>query len=115
MKIDATDQILGRLASSIAKILQEKNKVSFRPERDISNEIIEVKNIRGIKVTGKKLKDKIYYRHSGHPGNLKSITLGKLFEKDPAKVLKLAVLGMLPKNKLRDRRMKRLRITTKKL
>lgn len=111
MKIDATDKILGRLASEIAKILQGKNKPDFRPEKS-GEEIVEVINVNKIKFTGKKFKKKIYYHHSGYPGGLKKITLEELFKKDPKEVLKRAVFGMLPKNKLRKERIKRLRISS---
>jgi len=109
MQIDATNKVLGRLASEIAKILQGKHKVNFRPERN-TDEIVEVKNVDKMKITGKKLKTKVYYRHSGYPGGLKRITLEELFNKDPGEVLRRAVLGMLPKNRLRKKRIKRLRI-----
>ncbi len=109
MRIDATNKVLGRLASEIAKILQGKHKPNFRPDKS-GDEIVEVENIDKMKITGKKLKNKVYYRHSGYPGKLKKITLEELFHKDPGEVLKRAVLGMLPKNKLRKKRIKRLRI-----
>jgi len=109
MKIDAANKTLGRLASEIAKILQGKHKPNFRPEK-AGEEIVEIENVDKIKVTGKKFKNKIYYRHTGYPGGLKKITLGELFEKHPGEVLKKAVLGMLPKNRLRKQRIKRLRI-----
>lgn len=107
MKIDATNKTLGRLSSKISKILQGKHKVNFSPEKT-SKEIVEVKNVDKIKISGKKLQQKIYYRHSGYPGGLKKITLKELFKKKPNEVLKRAVFGMLPKNKLRKRRIKRL-------
>lgn len=109
MRIDATNKILGRLASEIAKILQGKHKANFLPYKKCK-EVIEVVNVDKIKITGKKLKDKIYWRHSGYPGGLKKVTLKELFEKDPGEVLKRAVLGMLPKNRLRRQRIKRLKI-----
>ncbi|PIU42907.1 MAG: 50S ribosomal protein L13 [Parcubacteria group bacterium CG_4_9_14_0_2_um_filter_35_11] len=109
MKINATNKILGRLASEIAKILQGKDKPNFRPEKS-GKEIVEVENVDKIKVTGKKLKEKIYYHYSGYPGGLKTITLEELIKKNPAEVLKRAVLGMLPKNRLQKQRIKRLKI-----
>lgn len=108
MKIDATNKFLGRLASEIAVILQGKNKASFRPER-VTDEIVEVKNIDKIKISGKKSKQKIYYRYSGYPGGIKKISFEDLFKKNPPEVLKKAVYGMLPKNKLRKPRMKKLK------
>ena len=107
MKIDATNRPLGRLASQIAMTLQGKDRATFRAE-SAGEEVVEVENITKMKITGKKMKDKIYYRYSGYPGGLKEITLGELFAKDPGEVLRKAVLGMLPKNKLRKSRIKRL-------
>ena len=107
MKIDATDKVLGRLASEIAIFLQGKNSPNFKLEND-SNEKIEIINVGKIRFTGKKMENKVYYRHSGYPGGLKKIILKDLFAKDPKEVIKKAVLGMLPKNKLRQKRIKRL-------
>lgn len=109
MKIDATNKSLGRLASEIAKILQGKHKANFKAYK-AGDEIVEVENIDKIKITGKKLKQKVYYRYSGYPGGLKQTTLEELLKKDPGLALKKAVLGMLPKNKLRKERIKRLKI-----
>ncbi|MCZ2845879.1 MAG: 50S ribosomal protein L13 [Candidatus Bathyarchaeota archaeon] len=109
MIIDAKDKTLGRLASKIARILQGKHKPSFRPEK-VGDEMVEVENIDQMKVTKRKLQDKIYYRYSGYPGGLKKITLGELLEKNPGEVLKKAISGMLPKNRLRKQRIKRLKI-----
>jgi large subunit ribosomal protein L13 len=107
MKIDATNKTLGRLASEIAIILQGKNKANFQAYK-AGDEIIEIENVDKMKVTGKKMNQKVYYRYSGYPGGIKKITLGELFEKDPGLVLKKAVWGMLPKNKLRKERIKRI-------
>jgi large subunit ribosomal protein L13 len=109
MKIDAENKVLGRIASEIAKILQGKHKPNFRPEKP-GEEIVEVENIDRIKITGKKFKDKIYYHYTGYPGGLKKDTLEELFKKNPGEVLKRAVFGMLPKNRLRKQRIKRLKI-----
>ncbi|MBC7074155.1 50S ribosomal protein L13 [Candidatus Parcubacteria bacterium] len=106
--IDATGQSLGRLASKIAYLLQGKHKPNFDPSKD-EGPIVVVKNIDKIKFTGKKLDKKKYYFHSGYIGGLREFTLKEMLKKDPKKVLKLAVLGMLPKNKLRKRRIKRLK------
>lgn len=107
--IDATDQILGRLAVDVATKLRGKDKPSF--ERHLlSGEPVTVINVEKIRVTGKKLHDKKYYRHSGYLGNLKSVTMGELMEKNPQRVLQLAVSGMLPKNKLRKVWLKNLTI-----
>lgn len=107
MKVDATNKTLGRLASEAAKVLQGKHKPNYQPHLS-GDESVEISNVDKIKLTGKKMEQKVYYKHTGYPGNLKSITLEKLFEKDPQRVVELAVKGMLPKNKLRDRNMKRL-------
>lgn len=108
--IDANGQIVGRLATQIAHLLRGKNKVNFNYNTDCGD-IVEVVNIRQIKTTGKKMEQKIYYRHSGYIGNMKQETMAKAFEKDPSKILKLAVSRMLPKNKLRAPMLKRLTIT----
>jgi len=107
-KIDAKGKVLGRLATEIASLLQGKNKPDFEPHRDSGGEVL-VSNADQIKVTGKKAKQKIYYHHSGFPGGLKEVPFKKLFERAPGEVLKHAVYGMLPKNKLRDKRIKRLK------
>ncbi|MCK4781948.1 50S ribosomal protein L13 [Candidatus Parcubacteria bacterium] len=107
--IDATDKILGRLATEVAVLLRGKHKPEFVPYKDIGDFVI-IKNASQIKFTGKKMKQKIYYQHSGYLGSLKEISLEKLFEKDPAEVFKKAVWGMLPKNKLRPEQIKRLKI-----
>lgn len=109
--IDATGKILGRLATQIAVLLRGKNKPDFVPNQDIGDFVV-VKNIDKIKFTGKKFDKKFFYRHTGYLGGLKKIPLKKLFEKDPVKILKRAVFGMLPKNKLRVKQIKRLKITS---
>lgn len=106
--IDATGQSLGRLAVKIANLLLGKHKRNFDPSKDMGDVVI-VKNVEKMVFTGKKLEKKKYYWHSGYPGGLKERTLEELFKKDPKKVLKMAVLGMLPKNKLRKKRIKRLK------
>ena len=106
--IDAKNKILGRLATEIAVLLRGKNKPDFVPYKDMGDFVV-VKNTDNIKVTGKKLEQKIYYRHTGYLGGLKKTPLKKLFKKDPAEVLKKAVFGMLPKNKLRAKQIKRLK------
>lgn len=107
--IDATGKVLGRLATEVAILLRGKNKPDFAPNNDIGDFVV-VKNINKIKITGKKLEGKIYYRHSGYLGGLKETPMNKLFKEDPVKVFKMAVFGMLPKNKLRDKQIKRLKI-----
>lgn len=108
--IDATNKVLGRLASQIAILLRGKHKPDFRPNQDVGDFVI-IKNVSKIRFTGKKMEKKKYYRHTaGYLGALKEIALKKIFEKDPAEVLRKAVYGMLPKNKLRAQQIKRLKI-----
>ena len=106
--IDAKGQVLGRLASNIAFILQGKRNNNYTPFFH-SNIQVWVKNIEGIKITGNKLEDKMYYRHSGYTGNLKSFRMKELMEKNPKQLLELAVKRMLPKNKLAQKMLKSLK------
>ncbi len=106
--IDAKGRVLGRLAVEIALLLRGKNKPDFAPNKDDGGFVI-VKNVEKMGFTGKKLDQKMYYRHSGYLGSLKETPLKKLFAKDPQEVLKIAVFGMLPKNKLRAQQIKRLK------
>lgn len=108
--IDAANKPLGRLATKIATLLRGKHKPDFVPYKDMGN-FVMVKNVDKIKITGKKLKQKIYYRHSGYPGGLSGAPMEKVVaEKGFGEVLRKAVWGMLPKNKLRARQIKRLKI-----
>lgn len=97
--VDANGVVLGRLASEVAKRLRGKHKPEFTPHCD-TGDFIVVTNAEKIKVTGNKLKQKIYYRHSGYPGGLKETTLEKMLATKPVRVIELAVKGMLPKNSL---------------
>jgi len=106
--IDVADKILGRIAVDIALLLRGKSKPEFALNKDVGD-IVIVKNIKKIKVTGKKADNKMYYHHSGYMGGLKATPYKKVFEKDPRKVLISAVFGMLPKNKLRSKQIKRLK------
>ncbi|MBQ7074925.1 50S ribosomal protein L13 [bacterium] len=108
-RVDATGITLGRLATDVAKKLMGKDKSYYSDFRDAGSFVI-VENVDKIIVTGNKLKDKVYYTYSGYKGNVKSITLAELLLKNPSKALWYAVRGMLPKNKLRDFRMKRLKL-----
>jgi len=101
--IDAKGQVLGRVASRIAQILSGKNKVEFSPNQVISDRVVVI-NAAQVKVTGNKAQDKIYYTHSNFPGGLKSQSFEQRMAKHPSKVLVEAVRGMLPINRLRDRR-----------
>jgi len=107
--IDATDKVLGRLAAQIAILLRGKHKPDFVPYKDMGD-FVNVKNVNKLKFTGKKIEQKKYYRHSRYWGGLKEISLKKLFAESPAEVLKKAVYRMLPKNKLRAKMIKRLKI-----
>ena len=97
--VDATDMTLGRLAAEVAKVLRGKNKPTFTPHIDTGDYVIVV-NAEKIKVTGKKLDQKIYYRHSDYVGGMKEATLREMLAKKPEKVIELAVKGMLPKGPL---------------
>lgn len=97
--VNAEDKVLGRVATQIANVLRGKNKPTFTPSVDTGDFVIVV-NAEKIALTGNKLDDKMYYSHSGFPGGIKSINAGKLLEKKPADIIKKAVKGMLPKNKL---------------
>jgi large subunit ribosomal protein L13 len=108
-KVDATGKTLGRLAVDVAKKLSGKDKSYYSDFWDAGSFVV-VENVDKIVVSNKKLTEKVYYSYSGYKGNLKSITLGELLKKNPSKALRYAVRGMLPKNKLRDLRMKRLKL-----
>ena len=107
--VDAQDQVLGRLASQIAHRLRGKHKPEFAPHMD-NGDFIVVVNCEKIKVTGNKLADKKYYRHSGWVGGLKTTQLGDMLADKPTRVLTAAVRGMLPKNRLGRAMLKKLKI-----
>ena len=107
--VDATDCTLGRLASEVAKVLRGKNKPEFTPHVDIGDYVVIV-NAEKIKVTGKKLDQKIYHSHSEYVGGMKETTLKELLAKKPEKVIELAVKGMLPKGPLGRAMIKKLRV-----
>lgn len=106
--IDAKNKTLGRLASKIAILLQGKHKENFDPAKDMGDFVV-VKNVEKMKISGQKLEKKKYYRHSGFLGGLREIKMKEIFQKNPEKILKMAVSGMLPKNRLRKKRLKRLK------
>ncbi|MGD2027021.1 MAG: 50S ribosomal protein L13 [Anaerolineales bacterium] len=106
---DANGQNLGRFASKIARILLGKHKPNFTPGVDVGDYVIIV-NCERVVVTGKKLDDKKYYRHSGYPGGLKETNLRRLLETNPDRVLRLAVKGMLPKNTHGRKVLKKLKV-----
>jgi large subunit ribosomal protein L13 len=107
--VDATDQVLGRLATKIARMLIGKDKASFTPYLDSGDHVVVI-NADKVRMTGNKVEQKIYYSHSGYPGGLKAVPAKRVRETKPEWMIREAVLGMLPKNKLRARRAKKLRI-----
>ena len=107
--INAENAIVGRLAANISKILRGKNKNQYTPNMDVGDFVI-VTNIDKIKFTGKKLINKKYYRHTGHPGGIKSTTPSILFKKKPEDILKLAVKRMLPSGPLSKKQLTKLKI-----
>lgn len=107
--VDAKDKILGRLATRVASILIGKDKVIYSPHQNLGDEVIVI-NAAKIKVTGKKLAQKEYKRYSEYPGGLNIETLEAVLKKDPERVIRHAVHGMLPKNKLGAKMLKKLRV-----
>lgn len=107
--VDAEGKTLGRLASEIAKILKGKHKPIYSPHLDVGDFVIVV-NAEKIHVTGRKREQKFYYRHSGYPGGLKKISLRDQLARHPTRVLEAAVRGMLPKNRLGRRMIKKLKV-----
>ncbi len=109
--VNVENRVLGRVATQIANVLRGKNKPTFTPSVDTGDFVIVV-NADKIALTGNKLNDKIYYHHSEYPGGIKSINAGKLLEKKAEELIKKAVKGMLPKNKLSRHMIKKLKIYT---
>ncbi len=107
--IDATGLTLGRLATQIASVLKGKHKPIYSPHMDTGDFVIVV-NAHKVRVTGRKLDQKFYYRHSGYPGGLKEISLRDQLDRHPDRVIRFAVRGMLPKNRLGRQMMKKLKI-----
>ncbi|MCD6453121.1 MAG: 50S ribosomal protein L13 [Dehalococcoidales bacterium] len=107
--IDASDRVLGRLATEVARLLMGKHKPSFSRSLDVGDSVVVI-NADKVRVTGNKLKQKLYYRHSGYPGGLKSVTLEKLMQTYPTRAIEYAVKGMLPHNRLGNQMIKRLRV-----
>ena len=106
---DASDKILGRLASEIARLLMGKHKPMFTRNLDTGDFVVVI-NADKVRVTGNKLKQKLYYRHSGYPGGLKSPSLGEMMQTHPTRVIEHAVKGMLPHNRLGARMFKKLKV-----
>jgi len=107
--VDATNQTLGRLATQLAMRLRGKHKAAYTPHVDTGDHII-VLNASKIRVTGRKLTDKMYHHHTGYLGNLKTTSLGKLLDKHPERAIEYAVKGMLPKNPLGRKMFKKLHV-----
>ena len=107
--VDANDQNLGRLSTQISSILLGKHKPTFTPGVDTGDYVVVV-NCERIRVTGNKMEDKFYYRHSGYPGGLKEISLRDQLEKHPERVIRSAVWGMVPHNKFGRKLMKKLKV-----
>ena len=107
--IDGTNAVVGRLATIIAKIIRGKHKTTFTPHMD-HGDFVVVKNIENIKFTGKKFKNKKYYRHTGHPGGIKVVTPENLHKKKPGEALKLAVKRMLPGGPLAKKQLTKLKM-----
>lgn len=107
--MDAEGKVLGRMATRIATVLRGKHKPSYTPHVDCGDFVVVV-NASKVKVTGNKESDKSYYRHSGYPGGIKSVTLGEQRKKKPQEIIRLAVKGMLPKGILGEQQIKKLKI-----
>jgi large subunit ribosomal protein L13 len=107
--VDAEGQVLGRLATAIARKLIGKDKPEYTPFLDCGDHIVVI-NAERVKLTGNKIDQKVYRHHSGYPGGLKEISIRSMLQRRPEEVIREAVLGMLPKNKLRARRAKKLRV-----
>lgn len=107
--VDATDVPLGRLSTVVANILRGKHKPTYTPHVDTGDNVIIV-NASNVKLTGKKASDKIYSRHSGHPGGLKQVSAGELLERKPERLVELSIKGMLPSNKLGRKQIKKLHV-----
>ena len=107
--VDATDKTLGRLSTEIANRLRGKHKPAYTPHVDTGDYIVVV-NAEKVKVTGNKVTDKMYYRHTGYPGGIKSVTFGELIEKAPERAIETAVKGMMPKNKLSNAMLSKLKV-----
>ncbi|MDC2994595.1 50S ribosomal protein L13 [Gammaproteobacteria bacterium] len=107
--VDAKDKVLGRLAVKIATILSGKNKAQYSPNADLGDFVVVV-NAEKVKVTGNKFSQKNYYHHTGYPGGLKTKSFEKVQEDSPEKIIEKAVKGMLPKNKLANQIIKKLKV-----
>lgn len=107
--VDAQGRVLGRMATEIGKVLRGKHKPTYTPNMDAGDFVIVV-NARGIKLTGKKLEDKIYYRHTEYPGGIRERSATEMLNEKPEQLVRLAVKGMLPKNRLSRKLMTKLKV-----
>lgn len=107
--IDAKEKVLGRLASDVARLLMGKHKTSYSSHMDMGDYVVVI-NASSIELTGKKMTQKVYRSHSGYPGGFKEVKVSKLLTEKPERVIEYAVTGMLPKNRLQDKRMRRLKV-----
>jgi len=107
--VDAAGRTLGRLATQVADTLRGKRKPEYTPHCDVGDFVIVV-NAEKVAVTGNKREDKLYYRHSGYPGGLRSRTLGEMLERRPVEVIRLAVKGMMPRNRLARAQLRKLKV-----
>ena len=107
--IDASGRVLGRLATEVAVLLRGKHKPIFSPHLDTGDFVVII-NAEKVQLTGKKLRDKVYHRHSGYPGGLKTTTAEQMLKKHPTRVLEAAVRGMLPRTKLGDALFRKLKV-----
>ena len=107
--VDATDKVLGRLASQIAQVLKGKHRPTYAPHMDMGDHVVVV-NVEKIRVTGSKADKKVYHRHTGYPGGLRTTSFERMMEHHPDRILKKAVWGMLPNNRLGRQLLKKLRV-----
>ncbi len=107
--MDAAGHSIGRLASEAAKLLMGKHKPQYEPQKDMGD-IVEIRNAAQVRILGNKLEQKTYYHYSGYPGGMKERTLKEVMAKDPSDAIRRAVKNMLPKNRLQNGRMKRLKV-----
>jgi large subunit ribosomal protein L13 len=107
--IDAEDEVLGRMSTKLATLLMGKHKPTYSDHMDMGDYVVVV-NAQKVKVTGKKRKQKVYQKHSGYPGGFKEVSFEKMITEHPERVIELAVSRMLPGNRLRDKRMRRLKV-----
>lgn len=107
--IDAENEVLGRMSTKLATLLMGKHKPTYSDHMDMGDYVVVV-NAEKVKVTGKKRKQKVYQKHSGYPGGFKKVSFEKMITEHPERVIELAVSRMLPGNRLRDKRMRRLKV-----